>query len=101
MNQYHKSLKVTVKLRLIIFHQPKQWEEIYRRLIDDFGAKIAISFVMRRELGFSVRRHRALVPNDPTVEPALEWGSSMHYEDHIHLDFYSDAAQSWFQLRYL
>jgi hypothetical protein len=95
------ALKVTIKRRLIIFHKPQQWEEIQARLVADYGEKIAISFVVRRELGFSVRRHQGLVPNDPTVEPKLEWGSSMHYEDQIHLDFYSDAAQSWFQLRYL
>jgi hypothetical protein len=95
------ALKVTIKRRLIIFHKPQQWVDIQARLVADYGEKIAISYVMRRELGFSVRRHQGLVPNDPVVEPKLEWGSSMHYEDQIHLDFYSDAAQSWFQLRYL
>jgi hypothetical protein len=95
------ALKVTIKRRLIIFHKPRQWEEIWTRLVAEHGEKIAISFVVRRELGFSVRRHRGLVPNDPNVEPKLEWGSSMHYEDQIHIDFFSDAAQSWFQLRYL
>ena len=94
-------MKVTVKRRLIIFHKPQQWDEIWTRLVAEHGAKIAISFVMRRDLGFSVRRHRALVPNDPVPEPRIEWSSNMHYEDHVHLDFYSDAAQSWFQLRYL
>jgi hypothetical protein len=24
-----------------------------------------------------------------------------YYENQIHLDFYSESAQSWFQLRYL
>jgi hypothetical protein len=94
-------LKVTVKRRLIIFHKPQQWAEIQARLVADYGEKMTISFVMRRELGFSVRRHRALVPNSPVLEGRIEWSAGMHYEDHIHLDFYSDAAQSWFQLRYL
>jgi hypothetical protein len=93
------ALKITIKRRLIIFHKPRQWEEIQARLVADYGEKIAISFVMRRELGFSVRRHRALVPNDPQY--IYKSGASMHYEDHVHLDFFSDAAQSWFQLRYL
>jgi hypothetical protein len=73
--------------------------DIQARLVADYGEKMTISFVMRRELGFSVRRHRALVPNDP--QHSYKDGPSMHYEDHVHLDFYSDAAQSWFQLRYL
>ena len=93
------TLKVTIKRRLIIFHKPQQWVDIQARLVADYGEKMAISFVMRRELGFSVRRHRALVPNDPQY--IYKDGPSMHYKDHIHLDFYSDAAQSWFQLRYL
>jgi len=93
------TLKVTVKRRLIIFHKPQQWVDIKARLVAEHGEKMAISFVMRRELGFSVRQHRALVPNDP--QHRYKDGPSMHYEEHIHLDFYSDAAQSWFQLRYL
>jgi len=93
------ALKVTIKRRLIIFHKPQQWVDIQARLVADYGEKMTISFVMRRELGFSVRRHRALVPNDP--QHSYKDGPSMHYEDHVHLDFYSDAAQSWFQLRYL
>jgi hypothetical protein len=93
------ALKVTIKRRLIIFHKPQQWADIQARLVADYGEKMAISFVMRRELGFSVRRHRALVPNDP--QHSYKDGPSMHYEDHVHLDFYSDSAQSWFQLRYL
>jgi hypothetical protein len=54
---------------------------------------------MRKDLGFTVRHHRGLVPN----LPGQIWrsGSNMHYEDQIHLDFFTDAAQSWFQLRYL
>jgi hypothetical protein len=93
------ALKVTIKPRLIIFHKPSQWMDIRDRLIAEHGTRIAISFVMRRELGFLVRRHRALVPNDPQY--IYKDGPSMHYEEHIMLDFYSDAAQSWFQLRYL
>jgi hypothetical protein len=25
----------------------------------------------------------------------------MHYEDQVHLDFYNESTQSWFQLKYL
>lgn len=92
-------LKVTVKQRLIVFHKPGEWSDIYSRILQEYGTGMAIRPRMRRELGFVYRHHRGLVPN----LPGQSWrgGSNMHYEDQIHLDFYSDAAQSWFQLRYL
>jgi hypothetical protein len=39
-----------------------------------------------------------LVQNDHQYE---DGPSMMHYEDQVHVDFYNEAAQSWFQLRYL
>jgi hypothetical protein len=91
--------RVTIRPRLIEFWKPDDWLDIRERLIREHGTRMAISYVMRRELGFTVRRHRALVPNDP--KHVYKDGPSMHYEEHICLDFYTDAAQSWFQLRYL
>jgi hypothetical protein len=93
------TLKITVKPRLITFHKPREWEPIWDRILEEHGARMAIRWVMQRDLGFTVRHHRGLVPN----LPGQSWrgGSNMHYEDQIHLDFFTDAAQSWFQLRYL
>jgi hypothetical protein len=91
------SSRITVKQDLIIFHKPSEWEEIYQLILRDFGKKMAISFVLRRELGFTVRYHKGLVPND---YQSLG-GPNMHYESQVHLDFYSESAQSWFQLKYL
>jgi hypothetical protein len=93
------SARVTIKPGLIEFWQPAEWQLIQDRIIQDHGVRMAISYVMRRELGFTVRRHRALVPNDP--QHIYKDGPSMHYEEHICLDFFNDAAQSWFQLKYL
>ena len=90
---------ITVRPRLIEFWRVEDWLDIRDRLIQEHGTRMAISYVMRRELGFTVRRHRALVPNDQQY--IYKDGPSMHYEEHIMLDFYTDAAQSWFQLRYL
>jgi hypothetical protein len=58
---------------------------------------MAIRPRLRRELGFTYRYHRGLVPN----EHARKDGPTMHYEDQVHLDFYNESTQSWFILRYL
>ena len=92
-------LKVTIKSKLIVFHKPGEWSDIYARILEEHGARMAIRPRMQCELGFVYRRHRGLVPN----LPGQSWrgGSNMHYEDQIHLDFFTESAQSWFQLRYL
>jgi hypothetical protein len=95
--------KVTIKRNLIIFHKPHEWAEIYQLILRDFGVKMTISFVLKRELGFTVRHHQGLVPHDQEARESLgsDWPHKYHYEQQIHLDFYSEAAQSWFQLKYL
>lgn len=90
-------LKVTVKQRLIVFHKPGDWSDIYSKILQEYGMGMAIRPRMRRELGFVYRYHQGLVPNP---HPRRD-GPTLHYEDQVHVDFYSDAAQSWFQLRYL
>ena len=58
---------------------------------------MAIRPRMQRELGFTYRHFRGLEPNR-YPSPS---GASYHYEDQVHVDFYSESAQSWFILRYL
>ena len=89
--------KITIKKNLIVFHHPGDWIDIYSKILQDFGMGMAIRPRMRRELGFVYRHHRGLVPS----EYSRKDGPNMRYEDQVHLDFYSDAAQSWFQLKYL
>jgi hypothetical protein len=91
------SSRITVKKNLIIFHHPGDWIEIYQKILHEYGIGMAVRTKLRRELGFTYRHHRGLVRNDIAVpgEPG------MHYEDQIHVDFYNQAAQSWFQLKYL
>ena len=89
--------KITIKKNLIIFHEPGDWIEIYSKILQDFGMGMAVRPRMRRELGFVYRNYQGLVPN----ENPRKGGPSMRYQDQIHLDFYSEAAQSWFQLKYL
>ena len=89
--------KVTVKKNLIIFHNPGEWSDIYAMILRDFGIKMALRTQLRKEMGFTYRYHRGLVPN----EHPRENGPNMRYEEQVHLDFFSEAAQSWFQLKYL
>ena len=89
--------KVTIKKNLIIFHKPGEWSDIYAMILRDFGMGMAIRFRLKRELGFVYRHHQGLVPNPHPYKD----GPSMRYEDQVHLDFFSEAAQSWFQLKYL
>ena len=101
------SSKVTTKKNLIIFHDPEDWDRVLDRLAEDFGQAIRMRFIMKRELGFTARDHRGLVPNRKLggvmdvfvlVDDRPGW---YHYEQQVHLDFYNEASQSWFILKYL
>ena len=89
--------KITRKHNLIIFHNPDDWRKIYEKILQDYGMGIAVRSKMQRDLGFVYRYHKGLVPHEVShpSEPR------MHYEPQVHLDFYSEAAQSWFELKYL
>ena len=89
--------KVTIKKNLIVFHNPGEWSDIYAKILKQYGIGMAIRPKLRRELGFTYRHHRGLVPN----EHSRPGGPNMHYQDQVCLDFYSEQAQSWFQLKYL
>ena len=97
-------MKITVKKNLIIFHRVSDWDPIQDQLSNEYGAKIMISYVCRRELGFTVRRHKGLAPHDKeswTIMKSEGWDHRYYYQDQIHLDFYNDAQMSWFVLKYL
>jgi hypothetical protein len=96
-------LKTTVKHNLIIFHKPREFEELYSRMIEEYGrSTMIISWKLKRELGFTIRHHRGLAPNAVEDDRLTdEFRYKYHYEDQVHLDFYSEAAQTWFMLKYL
>jgi hypothetical protein len=114
----------------MIVLQPERWQNIIKpRLVQDHGAKIMISYVCRRELGFTVREHKGWVDNPNyqaemfahgarmeevenrrsgphSTEDALEWlmmtaPRKGERVNQICLDFYNDAAETYFRLRYL
>lgn len=87
--------KVTVKKNLIIFHTPSDWSEIYSKILQDFGMGMAVRTRLQRELGFVYRHHQGLMYSSDL------YPNKMYYQNQVHLDFYSEAAQSWFQLKYL
>ena len=92
------SSRITVKKNLIVFHHPGDWIAIYSKILKDFGMGMAVRTRLRRELGFTYRNHKGLVPNEHPTDGIRH---SMHYQEQVHLDFYTESSQSWFQLRYL
>lgn len=97
-------MKVSIKPDLIIFHNVDEWSMLFQQLLREHGAKIAISTVCRRELGFTIRRHKGLEPRDENTWEVMKsegWHHRYHYQDQIHLDFYDQAQQTWFVLKYL
>ena len=97
-------MKVTIKKNLIVFHNPNDWEPIQYQLRQDYGHKIMLSWVCKRELGFTVRRHKGLEPHDSAEWEVMKsegWKHRYHYQEQVHLDFYNEAQQTWFVLKYL
>jgi spore coat protein CotF len=51
-----------------------------------------------------VRRHKGLEEHPKEIWEVMKsegWGHRYHYQEQIHLDFYNEAAQTWFVLKYL
>jgi hypothetical protein len=97
-------MKISIKHNLIVFHNPKDWAEINNRLILEHGPAITISWRCKRELGFTVRRHQGLEPHSQENWKVMKdqgWQNRYHYQDQIHPDFYDQACQSFFVLKYL
>lgn len=69
----------------------KEWTRIRKLLKEEYAWKPSIFMireVMRRELGFTTRLHQ-------------EYQEQTGYIETVCLDFYNDAAESWFRLKYL
>jgi len=88
--------KIIVKPNLVIFKDTKHWDSIWQKILSEYGSTIAISWVLKRELGFTIRRHTHWI--NFSADDAKVGG---YYQDQIHLDFYNESALSWFQLKYL
>ena len=90
------SSRITIKKNLIVFHNPGEWADIYAKILQQYGMGMAVRTRLRRELGFTYRNHQEWITVDSTN------GRPRKYcKDRVHLDFYDEKAQSWFQLKYL
>lgn len=66
-----------------------EWADIYYRISKDYPpAVLLIREVMKRELGFTPRRHR-------------EWKDQTGYITSFYLDFYDKQKETFFRLKYL
>ena len=67
---------------------PRTWNRVYQQLAAEYPPSyLIVREKMRRELGFTVRRH-------------AHWTGD-YYQDQIHLDFYTPGADTFFVLKYL
>jgi len=98
-------MKTTVKRNLIIFHSVREFEELHQQLMNEYGrATMLVSWRMKRELGFTIRHHKGLVPHSDIDWEMMKdegWKHRYHYETQVHLDFYSESAMTFFVLKYL
>lgn len=68
-----------------------EWLVVREKIRATHGdSMVLLSFKMRRELGFSVRRHTQWVPKM----------SGGYHDDIICIDFYTENAKTWFLLKY-
>lgn len=82
-----------------------QWERLQQRLREDYRSEPSVMLIrtkMRRALGFTVRHHREWI--DPRVnlpEPdQLAPTSRGWLRESVCLDFFDDALETWFRLKY-
>lgn len=72
----------------------KEYDRIKADLVATHGKKILISWVCKRELGFTFRDHRRYnsdINSDDWRDVHSEWV----------VDFYNEAAETMFRLKYL
>ena len=81
--------KVIVKKNLIIFCSPAHWESIWEKILADNSASIVVSWVLKRELGFTVRTDTNY--NESTYKMITT----------VYLDFFDEPSETMFRLRYL
>ena len=88
-------MRIKIKHNTIIFEREREWRYIKDKIRQDFGLTIlVISWRLKQKLGFTVRYHKELIPQ-------IEDKTKMYYQNQVHLDFYTESAQSWFMLKYI
>ena len=92
--------RIIVKKNLIIFEDKELWLLIRQKIVAQYGLYYLISTVSKRELGFTVRLHNQWITinKNNQGDDIVPRGYLQHQ---VHLDFYNNAALTWFQLKYL
>ena len=91
---------IVIKRNLIIFDNEDLWEPIKQKILAEYGPTHVISWVMKRELGFTVRYHQNWITIDKNYD-GEDITPRRASQNQVHLDFFNNATQSWFQLKYL
>lgn len=78
-------------MNAIIYDEGEWLTKVWPRVIADYGLTMNISWVCKRTLGFTVRRHAVRVSDDGHY-----WGLTTQ----IHLDFYDESSYTLFALKY-
>jgi len=79
----------------------KEWQPIADRLSKECPKSwTTITYVQKRELGFTVRHHREPVTGTDVIQYDQFGGYSPH-KDYICLDFYDDVKETFFRMKYL
>jgi len=72
-----------------------EWTRIRKQLKEEYSWKPSVLLIretMRRELGFTTRYHQHWI-DDSDLGPG--------YRESVCLDFYDDAAETFFRMKYL
>ena len=65
----------------------QEWMDLRESLVRDFGKRILISWVMKRECGFTIREHHV-------------WDNQTGSTTRYCLDFYDEQMKVWYLLKY-
>lgn len=79
----------------------REWEQIFAKIkaeYADMPSMFLIRDKMKNTLGFTVREHQHYDYDKVSDDYGDDWRD---YRGQIHLDFYSEAAQTMFALKYL
>ena len=81
-------------LQLSVF----QWQRVRLELHKEYPKTVfMLKDKMKKVLGFTVREHKAWIPNPNPTD--YEWDKG-HTEVQIHLDFYSENKRTMFLLKF-
>lgn len=83
---------------LILKH--REWEKVFSQIKQDYAATPATYLIrdrMKRDLGFTYREHTEWT-KEYEFDPQHDWRDG---NSKIHIDFYSEEAQTFFMLKYM